>query len=95
MNTHLKAQRLAANAVVTGSIVKIYAPAAASVTDCKFGNFVDAGDNFSLASSSIYQANGTAIAIPVGTYLEGPFAAIHMSNDSVTVVYYNGELKVE
>ena len=95
MNVHTKARVLAADAVVTGSIVKIYAPAAAELTDCKFGNFVDAGDNFSLASSSIHQANGTAIAIPVGTYLEGPFAAIHMSNDSVTVVYYNGELKVE
>ena len=88
---HTKSKVLAVNGIATGSIVGIYAPAAASVTDANYGVYVHTGD-FSLISSSITQFSDTAIAIPEGTYLEGPFAAIHMNNVA-TVIYYNGELK--
>ena len=95
MNVHTKALLLAADKKVTGSIVKVFAPVAnAEIEDCLFGNFVNAGDNFSLASSSIHQNNSTNIPFGINTYLEGPFAAIH-NHDTVIVVYYNGELKIE
>ena len=94
MNPHTKAQVLAADKRATGSIVKVFATQPnTKLVDCKFGNFVDTGD-FSLISSSIHQANSADIHFPSGSYLEGPFAAIH-NHDKVVVVYYNGELKVE
>lgn len=94
MNVHEKARVLAADAVVTGSIVKIFATQPdTKIIDCKFGNFVDTGDSYSLASSSVHLATDTDIHFPSGSYLEGPFAAIHVNN-KVTVVYYNGELKI-
>ena len=78
-----KAILLAADGIATGSIVRIYAPASAIVNDCTFGQFVEGGDNID------YQSTTTNIAIPAGTYLEGPFTQIHMNNVA-TVVYYNG-----
>jgi len=93
MNPHTKSQRLVAEAVVTGSIVKVYSSLAdTAIATCTFGSFVDTGD-FNLASSSITQTNASSIPLTIGTYLEGPFAAIHM-NAVATVIYYNGELKV-
>ena len=95
MNVHTKAQVLAADKVVTGSIVKVFATQPdTKLVDCKFGNFVNAGDDHSLASSSVHLATETDIHFPSGSYLEGPFAAIHVNN-KVTVVYYNGELKID
>ena len=94
MNVHTKALLLAADKKVTGSIVKVFAPVAnAEIEDCSFGDFVQVGD-FSLVSSSIHQANDTNIPFGINTYLEGPFAAIH-NHDTIIVVYYNGELKIE
>jgi len=94
MNPHTKALRLAAEAVVTGSIVKVYSSLdSTAIATCTFGSFVDTGD-FNLASSSITQTNGTSIPLTTGAYLEGPFCAIKMSNHAGAIVYYNGEIKV-
>tara|TARA_B110000879_G_scaffold35282_1_gene48708 strand:+ start:176 stop:445 length:270 start_codon:yes stop_codon:yes gene_type:complete len=82
-----KVQQLAANATVSGSIVRIYAPVALTVDDYTFGKFVEGGDNID------YQTSSTSIAVPAGSYLEGPFTQLHTSAH-VSVVYYNGALTV-
>lgn len=94
MNPHMKAQRIAGNKKVTGSIVKIFATEKETILeDCSFGDFIQV-DNFNLVSSSIHQVNTTDLPFPSGSYLEGPFAALKVNN-KVTVVYYNGEILVE
>ena len=82
-----KAQQLAANATVSGSIVRIYAPVALTVDNYTFGNFVEGGDNIDFQSST------TALAVPAGSYLEGPFTQLHTSAH-VSVVYFSGKLTV-
>ena len=87
MAQDLKAMVLAADAYVTGSINKIYAPVTLSVDNCTFGKFVDGGTNID------YQETTTAIAVPAGSYLEGPFTQLHTSAH-VSVIYYTGPLTV-
>ena len=82
-----KVQQLAANATVSGSIVRIYAPVALTVDDYTFGKFVEGGNN------NDFQSSTTALAVPAGSYLEGPFTQLHTSAH-VSVVYHNGELTV-
>ena len=83
-----KAQQVAGNAIVSGSIVKIYSTHAdLTVDDYVFGRFIQGGDNIDFQSST------TALAVPKGSYLEGPFTQLHISNHTA-VVYYNGELTV-
>ena len=73
--------------VITGSIVRIYAPVALTVDNYTFGKFVEGGDNIDDQTSTV------VIAVPAGSYLEGPFTQLHTSAH-VSVVYYNGELTV-
>ena len=82
-----KAIALAAGSVVTGSIVRIYAQAAAALEDHTFGKFVENG------TSIIYSSSDTDLTIAAGTYLEGPLLQCETKTAAV-VVYYNGSLKV-
>jgi hypothetical protein len=82
-----KARQLAGEATATGSIHRIYAPVALTVDTYTFGKFVDGGDNVD------YQTSTASIAVPAGSYLEGPFTQLHTSNH-VSVVYYTGTLTV-
>ena len=82
-----KAAQLGANATVTGSISRIYAPVALTVDTYTFGKFVDGGTNID------YQTSTTPIAVPAGSYLEGPFTQLHTSAH-VSVVYYRGSLTI-
>ena len=84
-----KAQLVANDAVVTGSIVRIYAGAAATITDLSFGKEIVGGTDI------VYQATTTDIKIPAGSYLEGPILQFQgAGSGEPMVVYYNGELTV-
>ena len=82
-----KAKLFAAGSVITGSIVRIYAPAAAALEDHTFGKHVVNGDNIEYSSSD------TDIVIAAGSYLEGPLLQCETKTSAV-VVYYNGSLSV-
>ena len=84
-----KAHRVANDAVVTGSIIRVYAGEEAEITDLTFGKEIVGGDNI------VYQATTTDVDIPAGNYLEGPILQFQGDGSGGTfVVYYNGSLTV-
>ena len=88
MTPHAEKSYFAATGdVITGSIVRIYTPANAALADCSFGKFVEGGDDV------IHFSTTDDIAIPEGTYLEGPIAYCETKTAKV-IVYYNGSLSV-
>lgn len=90
-----KAQLVANDAVVTGSIVRIYAGAAAKISDLSFGKQVLGVSEAAPGTDIVYQATTTDIDIPAGSYLEGPILQFQGDGASAAmVVYYNGELTV-
>ena len=84
-----KAQVVANDAVVTGSIVRIYAGVTAKIVDLSFGKEIVGGDNI------IYQTTTDNIKIGAGSYLEGPILQFQgAGSGGAMVVYYNGSLTV-
>ena len=84
-----KAHRVANDAVVTGSIIRVYAGEEAEITDLTFGKEIVGGDNI------VYQATTTDVDIPAGNYLEGPILQFQgAGSGGAMVVYYNGSLTV-
>ena len=84
-----KAQLVTNDAIVTGSIVRIYAGAAALITDLSFGKYVEGGTDI------VYSTTTTDIKIPAGNYLEGPILQFQgAGSGEPMVVYYNGSLSV-
>ena len=83
----------------TGSIQRIYASTAITITDCTLGRFVSvvssSGDSVDINSTKsmneVHQTTTTDIVVPVGSYVEGPFIAVNVSAGS-GVMYYNGSL---
>tara|TARA_R110000787_G_scaffold13973_1_gene43518 strand:- start:292 stop:537 length:246 start_codon:yes stop_codon:yes gene_type:complete len=65
----------------TGSINKIYAYETTNLITVGFGNHTDP------YTSSAVIGNGTNIAIPVGSYFEGPIVQFSSSKD--VIVYTN------
>ena len=72
-----KAQSVTATTAFTGSISKIYAPGAVNITTIAFGTNTE--PHTSIASTAI------TIAIPAGTYFEGPI--IQYIASALTVAY--------
>jgi hypothetical protein len=92
MGPHAEKAKLVANdAIVTGSIVRIYAGEAASIADLSFGKQVvgDAPDGTNL--DIVHSTTTTAIPIAAGSYLEGPILQFQgAGSGGVMIVYYNG-----
>tara|TARA_R110000744_G_C19206665_1_gene545592 strand:- start:232 stop:507 length:276 start_codon:yes stop_codon:yes gene_type:complete len=83
-NVNLRA--LSGSVEVTGSIHKIYASTAITLLPSSFGHHVDGG------ADKIFQQNfNKAIAIPAGSYFEGPI--ISTKFQGIGVVYHGGFLK--
>ena len=82
-----KVYHASAGKTITGSIVRVYAGAAAALDEVSFGKYVEGGDDI------IYYATGSDIVIPEGTYLEGPIVYCK-TKTAETLIYYNGNLTV-
>ena len=83
----------------TGSIQRIYASTAITITDSTLGRFVSVVDSGSVevdinsanSQNKVHQTTTDDINIPAGSYVDGPFIAINVSAGR-GVMYYNGNL---
>ena len=70
-----KAQEIATTTAFTGSISKIYAPAAVNITSIAFGS--DTAPHTATTSTAV------TIAVPAGSYFEGPIIQYIASGKTV------------
>jgi hypothetical protein len=84
-NVNLRA--LSGSVEVTGSISKIYASTAITLLTSSFGHYVDGGTD-KISHFNFHGLNG--IAIPAGSYFEGPI--ISTKFQGVAVVYHGGHI---
>ena len=79
---------------VTGSIKGYWANAETTITTAVWGKY-SGNDGVTIIANDpgVTVVSTTALTVPAGTYLEGPFIAL--DTNAVGVVYYTGTLQQE